>query len=80
LDEDKRIRCPGCGKTLAARVAKGKVEVRMRRSKTKTFAVEVVVGAIICPACSYRLNVPVSSLESPLHKTTSQEASNARGI
>jgi C4-type Zn-finger protein len=83
MDEEQRVRCPNpeCGRTLAARMSKGKVEVKIKRSPKKVFAFEIVVGAIICPRCGYRLHVPVSTLEVPQRKplNPSKEAQDARG-
>lgn len=77
-DEQTRVRCPECAKTVGVK-AKGKVEVSCKRSKTKYFECEIVVGAIICPYCRYRLSIPVSALEAPRIKPT-EEAHDARGI
>lgn len=51
------VRCPNCTRRLAKRVKPGHFQVSHRVSSTSRSTVEVVLGSITCPRCSYVLNV-----------------------
>ena len=59
------IRCPGCEKKIAKKIAKGRYETSMKHNKTTRFTAELVMGTVVCPRCENRVDFPLSSIKEP---------------
>lgn len=79
-EREDLVRCPQCAKVLGSRAVKGKFEIKLNRGKKSSHEIEIVVGAVKCPRCSYLLRVPVSALEAKATQKPSKkvEAPDAR--